>query len=795
MANNNQYQGYDQYSNQYGNQYTDQYSNQYGNQYGNQYSSQPSQYYQTPVVPGMYPPQVQVIIPPHRYHQPLQSQNVQPTPQQYPQPGLGFDGAQELRYEQCPPTNGYQHANIENVPPRVAPQAQTPTRTVTKPQVRPQNQVSEQPLDYELLLLSLADEYLDAAHGHGMLVALAERRAQADDYYRLVATALGCIESVLNHYKLQPLKEGQVRLRYAQILFEETENDLDAETTLSKGIELCERNKLLDLKYTMQTLLARVLHRSNPKAAMKAIDGMVDDVEVYHHTAYVYVFRFLRATTSLSTGSHQDVVAATNQLQKIGALARQQNDYVIFAFAAVMESLVSLQGSGQDSVVLAQRALATARAVQLNPEIVSSPQMQILMEFIDLCCSLQETNVDQIGQKLHSMQHTMDQIVDDPNWLNDGTLYLSLTKRSMNGIQLSNSGVIVERNGKPCLAMKWLPKGDVYALGYLLSTVGMAHKNASDGHKAEKFLEEGLRLVRAELTSSETAAGSLLASTERTAWRRLLECQCLLEKVFLLCARSRWESARDTLDEIDLIGHDLGTSYPPELSCIAKYLDGTIYQGTGDLTTALSIFRSPPFTIPQASNKMPRTDTRRDISLLAALNTIMIVHSPKHASHHLLQPLLAEISPYFQKSNTSSPLLQSAHSLVASILTGLAPGEGRSGPFTETSTPILRTKKYLGAALTTARSIGAAQIVSLSLALMTDKFFRGVVGDQAEKSARASAAMAKKSGNKLWTSVCDGMLAETLTMQGKRDEAVKARGEALRVLEALPDALKRTIET
>ena len=81
------------------------------------------------------------------------------------------------------------------------------------------------------------------------------------------------------------------------------------------------------------------------------------------------------------------------------------------------------------------------------------------------------------------------------------------------------SGLVSERNGKPVLAMKWLLKGDVYALGYLLSTVSVAHKNASDGHKAEKFLEEGLRLVRANLSPTETVSGSLASSIERMKWR------------------------------------------------------------------------------------------------------------------------------------------------------------------------------------------------------------------------------------------------------------------------------------
>ena len=116
------------------------------------------------------------------------------------------------------------------------------------------------------------------------------------------------------------------------------------------------------------------------------------------------------------------------------------------------------------------------------------------------------TNLDQITSKLLYMQQTMDQIVDDLNWQDDGTLNLPMSKRSASGVPLSNSGLVSERNGKPVLTMRWLSKGDTYALGYLLSAVCVAHKNASDGHKAEKFLEEGLRLLRTNLKPTEAIA-------------------------------------------------------------------------------------------------------------------------------------------------------------------------------------------------------------------------------------------------------------------------------------------------
>jgi hypothetical protein len=58
------------------------------------------------------------------------------------------------------------------------------------------------PVDYQVLLLSLADEYLNAAHARGTSTSLAAREADVEEYYKLVATGLGCLEAVLKVGKL-----------------------------------------------------------------------------------------------------------------------------------------------------------------------------------------------------------------------------------------------------------------------------------------------------------------------------------------------------------------------------------------------------------------------------------------------------------------------------------------------------------------------------------------------------------------------------------------------------------------
>jgi len=53
--------------------------------------------------------------------------------------------------------------------------------------------------------------------------------------------------------------------------------------------------------------------------------------------------------------------------------------------------------------------------------------------------------------------------------------------------------------------------------------------------------------------------------------------------------------------------------------------------------------------------------------------------------------------------------------------------------------------------------------------------------------------MAKKANDRLWVSVTDEMLAETLERQGKGEEAGSVRDEGMRVTMGLPGALRRGI--
>jgi hypothetical protein len=101
--------------------------------------------------------------------------------------------------------------------------------------------VPESGPDKAMLLVSLAEEYFAAAHELAPTIALSMTGTHILAYERLIATGLGCLDTTLKRLKLAPRQEANVRLRYAGVLFEETENFMEGETALSKGISLCER--------------------------------------------------------------------------------------------------------------------------------------------------------------------------------------------------------------------------------------------------------------------------------------------------------------------------------------------------------------------------------------------------------------------------------------------------------------------------------------------------------------------------------------------------------------------------
>lgn len=120
------------------------------------------------------------------------------------------------------------------------PPASSPLTELTSSQMPP---TPPPATDYHAILLALSDEYVSAAYSmSGSLANTNEVTEQLEEYHKMMSLGMSCLESALNNYR-QPdaRREARIRLRLASLLYEETENSMECEEVLSKGIQLCER--------------------------------------------------------------------------------------------------------------------------------------------------------------------------------------------------------------------------------------------------------------------------------------------------------------------------------------------------------------------------------------------------------------------------------------------------------------------------------------------------------------------------------------------------------------------------
>ena len=380
-------------------------------------------------------------------------------------------------------------------PKPAAPQARQPVHATTPSSTTPKpvpQKPRESLAEPQLLLLSLAEEYIAAAHAIAPMLSLIRGQGDLEQYHQLIATGLSCMEIVLRKFRLHPRMESTLSLRYATLLFEETENTAEAEAILSKGITLCERNKLLDLKYSMQHLLARVLFKTNSRAAFKHLDSVIAEAEAYQHVVWSYALRFLRVSLSLQKASGLELLSAVQNLRAISDLSHANGDRAVFVTCATLEAMVHLRTHGLDSIEQAQRAIASARSHQLQMTSKESAQILTLLNCVDLACALLQGTPDQAEAKMTAFQALLDETGDSNSWPADGLFTVPIDVRT--GDQLTGStGNIFQMDpstNKQCITFSWLSQRDLYALGYYLSAVSV---HLSNKEKTTEYLLQGIK--------------------------------------------------------------------------------------------------------------------------------------------------------------------------------------------------------------------------------------------------------------------------------------------------------------
>jgi hypothetical protein len=244
---------------------------------------------------------------------------------------------------------------------------------------------------------------------------------------------------------------------------------------------------------------------------------------------------------------------------------------------------------------------------------------------------------------------------------------------------------------------------------------------------------------------------------------------------FLAASIADWAGMKAPLDKLRAASKDHGVSATDPLERLSLYLGGVYRQGIGDLDGALKIFQDSTFDLSHftSSNLSSTRQFIRDISLMAALNTLLMLQQPDRQDHDISAELVAKIEGICKHHPNKD--VQTAFNLVLATIHVNPP------------LPMIKIKQYLGNALAGAQATVNTQLLCITLNVMCSKFFANVVGEQAEKSAKAATFQAKKSGNTLWRSVAEGMLARCYDMNGKEEEAAKTFEQAQRMAQiAMP---------
>ena len=266
-------------------------------------------------------------------------------------------------------------------------------------------------------------------------------------------------------------------------------------------------------------------------------------------------------------------------------------------------------------------------------------------------------------------------------------------------------------------------------------------------------------------------------SSERQ-WREVLRCQIQTNLVFALCGRSAWGSAKKELATLKDVASRIPADLAPSIPLFILYLEGSIFQGTGDTVSALSIFQNPLLALTPPNNAL-QSSIQRDLSILAALNSVLIIHQPSHPNHSQLPELVTSLEALALSSQSRN--VRAAYRLIRAISLD-----------TQSEQPsLLKTKENLSTVLHDAKRTNNNQLLCITLNFMAEKFFRGVVGEQPQKSARSALSLARRAHNDLWTSVANGLLADTLDTQGLSAEAQQVRRETEDIAGRLPVSMQR----
>ena len=625
------------------------------------------------------------------------------------------------------------------------------------------------PADLSVMLLSAADEYIAAARGMGSMIVRDKRALDLQMYYKLMSTAMGCMDTVLKEFSMLPRDEAKLRLRYATLLVEETDNTTDIDEMLSKQISLCGRCRLQDLKYATYHLQARYQFKTNHRAALKVLDKLISETETFQHITWVYAFRFLKVSLILQIPGRVEAVPALQQLHAISNHAEAKADRAVFVACSVLEAMVHLRSGAPDRIEQAQRAIAGARSLQLQVSAKQLGSFGTLIDIIDIACGIQHGMPS--NQKSTALIESILDKTEKPLDSKDG-MFTVLIERSFGGNLTFDTGGVFRKSvdGRDELIFTWLPRDDLKTLCF--------HICALDQNIHEKglsYIKEAHQRARAALKREASYNVSLSLALTQANWNRILDWHSMFTIGLIACFREDHSTVKDALTILRKRVAKPPFDNQDAFTRTLTYLSAINDQSSGYLDSSVTAYSSTVLALPEKGHA---TSTKLDVCILAGLNRFLIIRNPIHQQHYMADALLAQLQPLCE--NHPNQYIRMAFRLVHAI--------------SSEDAAINRQKTLMQTASNRAndifRNTQNREFVIIALCFFTMRFFADQVGEKSIQAIRATRQNAKLSRRPLWMAVALGLCITTYQRNGLIEEAQKAQAEFEAIQPQLPPALR-----
>ena len=231
------------------------------------------------------------------------------------------------------------------------------------------------------------------------------------------------------------------------------------------------------------------MFKNSPKAVLKAIEKLIQEVEPLRLFHWTYAFRLLRVCFGMQMPGYSETAAMLKHLTAMSVVANEQRHISMQIVVSTLETIVHLRSGTADAIDLAQRAMASARTHQLGPEMKSMPQIRALLECLALSCSLISFEPATTMEKMNQMHANMDPATRQTGWSKDGTFTIPMLPASNSDLDVDTAGIMkINASGMASLNLRLMSQSGIYVIGYLLSGITFLHKD-EDG-KAQSFLRE-----------------------------------------------------------------------------------------------------------------------------------------------------------------------------------------------------------------------------------------------------------------------------------------------------------------